>query len=243
MAEETTGIERTETGTIVDQTPPPEVLTPTTPPETGKTETTPPPDGKTLLTEGEKAKPEAKPDDKTAKTGAPEKYEDYKVPEGFELDPEVKTKADGLFKELGLSQDEAQKAVDFYQTLAKEAGEAPYKEYQEFKDNLRKEALEHPDLRGKIGPGQEVNVRIAKALDGLGDPKLVTDFKQFMDITGAGNSSAFIRVLDKLAQRVTEGTHVAGTGPSRAGQSAPNEAPPTVGGALWPKLPSSMDRR
>jgi hypothetical protein len=223
---------RTETGAIVDQgTSLPNTnqeITPETKPVAD-----PAADGKTLLTEGQKEPPKTE-----EKPGAPEKYEDYKVPEGYTLDPAVKTSADTLFKELGLDQASAQKAVDFYIKQTTESFQAPYKAYQEMTDGWRKDAESHPDLKGKLGHGQEINVRIAKALDGLNDPKLASDFKGLMDLTGAGNHPAFIRVINELAKGRTEGTHVSGNGPSKAGQSAPGTAPPSLGGAMWPTLPS-----
>ena len=199
--------------------------------------------GKTLLTEGAK-EPEKKAEE-TSKDGekkpeagkAPEKYEDYKLPEGFKLDADTKTKADALFKGLGLDQAGAQSLVDFYGEQLKAVATAPVDAYKAVTDGWAKESMDHPDLRGKLGPGQEVNVRIAKALDSLGDPKLASDFKQLMDLTGAGNNQAFIRVIDKFAQKVTEGTHVAGNGPSKTGQSASGtEAKPTAAAAMWPNL-------
>lgn len=243
MAEATTttdsaGVTRTADGQIADgQTTKTDQgsSTPSTNQDTTK------PDGKTLLTE--QAKPDAaKPD--TAKTdgskGAPESYEDYKVPDGYTLDPVVKTEADTLFKGLGLNQEQAQSLVDFYTSKTTEAFQAPFKAYQEMTDGWRKDAEAHPDLRGKLGPGQEVNVRIAKALDSLGDPKLASDFREAMDLTGAGNHPAFIRVIDKWAQKVTEGTHVAGKGPSELGQSQTGtKSTPSAAGAIWPGLPSA----
>jgi hypothetical protein len=205
-----------------DQTPP----SPT--PETAT-------DGKTLLTET--AKPDDKAKDSAAKPGAPDAYAEYKVPDGYTLDPAIKTEADAIFKGMGLSQEQAQSLVDFYTSKTTEAFNAPFKAYQDMTADWRKEASDHPDLRGKLGPGQEVNVRISKALDTLGDPKLVSDFKQLMDLTGAGNNQAFIRVIDRFAQKVTEGTHVAGRGPSRAGQSEPGRAErPSAAEAIWPSL-------
>ncbi len=227
--------ERTAEGTIVDQSPTaqpvesPPTTTPATPTEPKA------PDGKTLLTEGA---PPKEPEKEPAK-GAPEKYEEYKVPEGYSLDPEVKTQADSIFKGLGLNQEQAQSLVDFYTKQTSDAFQAPFKAYQEMTDSWRQESENHPDLSGKLGPGKEVSVRIAKALDGLGDPKLASDFRAQMDLTGAGNHHAFIRVLDRFAQRLTEGTHVAGRGPSQAGQSRPGEAPPGAAAAMWPNLPSS----
>ncbi len=233
------GVARTTDGTIVDQSP---TSQPAAQPATTTQEPTSSPkteaEGKTLLTEGEK-KEETKTSEKKEAGKAPEKYEDYRVPEGFTLDADVKTEADKIFKGLGLSQDQAQSLVDFYTKQTSDAFQAPFKAYQDMTNGWRQESESHPDLSGKLGPGKEVSVRIAKALDGIGDPKLASDFRQLMDLTGAGNHQAFIRVLDSFAKRLTEGTHVAGRGPSRAGQSEPGREAPGAAAAMWPNLPSS----
>ena len=236
---DTSGIARTTDGTIVDQGTPPSSET-----QTSSTETTPSPktepssDGKTVLnTKAEEPKKE-----EPAK-GAPDKYEDYKVPDGFTLDPEVKTKADALFKGMGLNQGQAQSLVDMYRELTTEAFQAPFKAYQDMTADWLKQSQDHPDLRGKLGPGQDVNVRIGKLLDGVPDTKLASDFREAMDLTGVGNHPAFIRMLDHFAKQLTEGTHVAGNGPSPGGQSRPGAASqPTAAQAMWPSLPSSGSR-
>jgi hypothetical protein len=227
---DTAGVTRTAEGQISDgQTTQVDQSPSSTTPETTES-------GKTLLTEDKSPeKAEVK-----AVEGAPEKYSDYKLPDGVTLSPEVKTEADNLFKGLGLSQDAAQSLVDFYGKQISELSSAPAKAYQEMTDGWRKDSESHPDLRGKLGPGQEINVRISKALDGLGDPKLASDFKAAMDLTGVGNHPAFIRVISRLAEKVTEGTHVAGNGPSKEGQSQSGRtAPPSAAAAMWPTLPSS----
>jgi hypothetical protein len=140
---------------------------------------------------------------------------------------------------MNLTGAQAQSLVDFYGDQLKAVAEAPAKAYQAVTDGWRTAAESHPDLRGKLGPGQEVNVRISKALDSLGDPKLASDFRELMDLTGTGNNQAFIRVIDKFAQKITEGTHVAGNGPTKDSQSAPGARPPSAAAAIWPGLPSS----
>src|SRR5262245_66464568 len=97
---------RTETGEIKDQTP----ATTETPKETTPTET---------------PKQEAKPDDKTSSllnkdrekdtpSGAPEKYEAFKVPEGHEINEDTAKEVGALFKELNLTQGQGQKLVDYW---------------------------------------------------------------------------------------------------------------------------------
>jgi hypothetical protein len=197
-------------------------------------------DGKSVL--NQKAEGEVKKEE--AKTGAPEKYEDFKVPDGVKLDPAAIAKVAPIFKELGLSQEGAQKLVDTYRELSAEAAAAPYKAYQDTVAGWLKESQDHPDLRGKLGPGQEVNVRIAKLLDGVPDAKLASDFREAMDITGVGNHPAFIRLMDHFAKQLTEGTHVAGNGPSEGGQRRPGDsAKPGAAAAMWPSLPSATSGR
>lgn len=233
------GVARTPEGAIADLSPSSQTTTPEM-----KTETKPAESGTTLLTKTEgETKVEDKTKTETKSDGAPEKYADYKVPEGFELSADLKAKVDPVFKELGLSQENAQKLVDTYSELTKEASQAPLKAWADTVKAWGEESANHPDLRGKLGPGKEINVTIGKALDSIGDATLASEFRQLMDLTGAGNHPAFIRVIHALAARVTEGTHVTGNGPSPAGQSKPGMPPPSAAAAMWPTLPSSQTRQ
>ena len=105
------------------------------------------------------------------------------------------------------------------------------------------DAESHPDLRGKLGAGKEVNVRIGALLNSLPDQQLASDFRELMDITGAGNHPAFIRAIDHWAKQLSEGTHVSGKGPSPGGQSEPGKASPSAAAAIWPGLKSSSNPR
>lgn len=61
----------------------------------------------------DKGKSDAKAESEES-TGAPEKYEDFDLPEGFTLTGERLEEVTGLFRELNLSQANAQKLVDYY---------------------------------------------------------------------------------------------------------------------------------
>lgn len=238
MADEQTttdssGIARTATGEIAPATTQ-ETSSQTTTQETGST----------LLTQEGKTKPAAtetkEEGEKKEPAKAPESYAEFKVPEGYKIEGELKTEIDTLFKKHSLPQEAAQELIDFYVKQTQSAFQEPFDAYQKMTDGWREEAMNHPDLKGKLGPGMEVNVRIGKALAGLPDQKLASDFRALMDLTGAGNHPAFIRVIDHFAKMVTEGTHVAGNGPSTHGQSAGGTtAKPTAAQAMYPTLPSS----
>lgn len=180
---------------------------------------------------------------------APEKYEAWKVPEGYELDPEVKTEAEPLFKELGLSQDAAQKLVDLYSKHSiksleehnKSASDWWAKRQQDWREELKRDPQvgKLVGSNGNFGPDSAVVQTVNRALDGLQNPKLVSDFKEAMDLTGAGNNPAFVKVLYALASKVTEGTSYAANGnPVR-----PNAGRPTPGAAMYPNLRSEAELR
>ena len=218
------GVQRTETGEIesqVGKTEETKSTTPETKVET-KIEPTTKEDDKSLLNK----------EDKTP-TGAPEKYEDFQVPEGFVLDEAIAKEAGELFKGLNVSQEGAQKLVDFYIAKTQEAADAPIKFWSE------KQAKWQADMKADKEIGSRlplVKQTISKAIDGLGDPKLAAEFREAMDYTGAGNNVAFAKVFFKLAEMVTEGTHVAAGGPSKLGQKPPGTGPTDAAHAMYPHL-------
>lgn len=136
-----------------------------------------------------------------------------------------------MFRGLNLSQDQAQTLVDFYTAKTQEAYQQRFKLYQELRDTWRDEVKADPEIGGKL---DVVRTTVAKAIDSLGDPKLAADFRQAMDFTGAGDNPAFIKAFYRLAQKVTEGSHVAGKGPSPV--AAPG-TPMSAAQRMYPNLP------
>jgi hypothetical protein len=172
--------------------------------------------------------------------GAPEKYGDWKLPEGYQLDTGVSETASGLFKELNLTQDQAQKLVDFYSEHAIKSSKETLDAWTATRKEWRDGIAADPQLgkltgsNGNFGPDSALVVTVNRALDGLQNPKLVSDFKDAMELTGAGDNPAFVKVLYALASKVTEGTTYAKGEPSKAAN-----ARPTAGAALYPNLPAS----
>jgi hypothetical protein len=229
----------TETPTTPTQTPPTEAL--------GNSPEARNPDGSLkesapVQETKPETKPEAKPaeDEKSdAKPGAPETYAEFKAPEGYTLDEATVAKATPIFKELGLSQDQAQKLVDFYGDLSREAAEEPFKAYEATRNGWRDEVIKDATLgNGKDGLKPEVQARIQKAIDIL-PPADATALREALTLTGAGDHPAFIRAFNALADRLTEGSPVTGRGPSPHGQSASGQGRPTAAQALYPNLPSA----
>jgi hypothetical protein len=174
--------------------------------------------------------------------GAPEKYADFTVPDGWEMDKEVRAEAEKLFRDFNLPQSAAQALVDFYAAKSIQAQNAPVEFYATMRQGWRESAMSHPELQGKLGAGGEVLTTISRGLDAIasatGDRQLIADFKEAMDMTGAGDHPAFIRVMYSLAKRATESGHVRGNGPSAAGQARPGSAR-SAAQLMYPDLPSS----
>src|SRR6266403_806691 len=170
-----------------------------------------------------------------APAGAPEAYSDFTLPEGVKLEGETLKSATDLFKALNLPQDGAQRLVDFHLGQIRAATEASSKAY----DDMRAAWQTAAKADSEIGPHMaKIKENVGRLYDAIGDAKLVSEFKSIMDLTGAGDNPAFIKVLNKLSSFVTEGRHVIGAQPSKFGQTAPGTGErPSTAHALYPNNP------
>ena len=220
------------TETIVRPPPTPEGKPPTTTPSTetkGETdgkEATPPrqADDRSLISKGDSPQ------------GAPEKYENFNVPEGFVIAEDVAPRINALFKEGNLSQSYAQKLIDFYVKETKEAQERPGNFYKEMRKNWVEEINKDADIGGSKLNGAMASIsRLIGSTGEVGEA-----FKDAMDYTGAGDHPAVAKFLYALAKKLTEGGPVRGSGPSTEGMRQPG-APerPSAAQAMYPNLPSN----
>lgn len=221
------GPERTPDGTIKDQSPGPETtpkvdasLTPppsSTPKDSSSTEKVPPKDGEPVL------------------TGAPEKYVDFKLPDGFTADKEMMGAAGELFKKMNISQDGAQQLVDLYAKNLQAAQEAPFKAYIDMKQGWTDEV--NTKYGKDIAEGGKHFTAVGGLLEKLGDAE--KPFREAMDVTGVGSHPAFVAAFIKLAEMLGSGTHVKGNGPSPLGQSPGAQQQRSLAQSMYPHLPSS----
>lgn len=198
---------------------------------TGSTQSTDP-TKQTLLNKdqpGEKSESEKKLETKAA-PGAPEKYEFKGLPEGLEVPEEVTS----MFKEQGLSNDGAQKLVDFYVKKSQEAAQAPFEYWRKMNEDWIGKIQADPEYKGDM---KNVVSSISKFIDSANDPALVKDFREAMDLTGAGNHPAFVKFMFRLSQQLNEGTYVKPGGASPFGRGEGTTGRPTPAKALFPGLP------
>lgn len=138
--------------------------------------------------------------DKTAEgdNSPPEAYADFTVPDGMQLDETALSEAAPIFKELGLTQEQAQKVVDLH---AKQIQASELKTIETFNQLTTEWRTAAENDKEYGGDKFDENVKIAqKAVDKFGNPKL----KQLMTDHGIGNHPEMIRFMVKVGHTLKE---------------------------------------
>lgn len=148
---------------------------------------------------------------------ATEEYGEFNLPEGFEaLDEALIAEATPLFKESGLSQEQAQKYIDLYAKTIQGQIETRSQAFTDL-NNANIEAIKsHPELGG-VKLDESLN-HVAKGIDTLMGNK-AGDFRAFLDQTGSGNHPLMFELLAKVGKSVSEDGYITG-GKSDKKQSA-----------------------
>lgn len=146
---------------------------------------------------GEKEKPK-EPEKKDEKPVVPEKYE-FKAPEGVEqLDPQALAVFEPIAKELGLSQEQAQKLVDIYPQIQQQQAEAWSKQVTDWGDQVKADKEIGGDkFTANVGQAQ-------KTLDQFGTPAL----REYLEQSGLGNHPELVRIFAKVGKAMTEDSMV-----------------------------------
>lgn len=157
-------------------------------------------EGETSTTEDE-----GKTEGAEAKAEVPDAYE-LTPPEGFDtLDADTVAAATPVFKELGLSNDQAQKLIPVAGEFAKKIVAQRDEQLMGTILDQRKEWLETAKADPEIG-GANWDATLgsaAKALDQLGFPK-GSDLRVSLDESGYGNHPELIRLLSKVGKAIGE---------------------------------------
>lgn len=152
-----------------------------------------------------------------AKPVIPEKYE-FKVPEGMKLDPLMAEGYTPLFKELGLTQDQAQKLIDKNFELGPKMLEAANKQVA---DEIAKETADWAKTaradKEYGGANFEKNMVIAnQALAAFATPEL----RQVLVESGYANHPELVRLFWKIGQKLGEDTPPPATPPGTPTKTA-----------------------
>lgn len=128
----------------------------------------------------------------------PDTYADFTLPEGMELDETVLAEATPMFKELGLTQDQSQKVVDFYAKQVQASSQTQIDNFNQLMSDWRDQSKNDGEFGGDKF---EENVKIARsAVDKYGTPEL----QQLLTEHGVGNHPEVVRFMVRVGQTLQE---------------------------------------
>lgn len=173
--------------------------------------------------EHDKTKP-ADPNDPANKVPEDGKYA-LTMPDGVELDAELADALGPEFKELGLTNAQAQKLVDKYIGIQQARAAAQSEGFAQIIDGWAATAKKDPEIGGDKW---DVSVQAAqRAVNRLGTPAL----KEYLNASGGGNHPELIRFMAKAGAMIQEDNPASG-GAGGAGKPAeaaytlfPSDAP------------------
>ena len=172
--------------------------------ETESTSTPPVTEGATAETTDETKAAEGegdKPDDKAAE-GPPEKYE-FTAPEGVQLDETALAAFEPVAREMGLTQEQANKLVELQAGIVQRQAEAHAAQREAWKTEVKSDK--------EIGGDQYApSVKAAQiALSKFGTPEL----RAALDASGLGNHPEVVRVFARIGKASADGKVLKGDPP------------------------------
>jgi hypothetical protein len=149
----------------------------------------------------------------------PLKVEDLKLPEGFEMVPELGNKFVEVVNNAELSpQERANALLALHSETIQAAEETRSKAWDDMQTEWKDAVKADPDVGGaKMQPAL---TNIGKLINEFGDGEL----KGVFDLTGAGNNVHMIKFLDKIANVLTEGNFFKAGVPSSGNNSVEAKA-------------------
>lgn len=150
----------------------------------------------------------------------PEAYEAFSLPEGYALDGERLETTQTLFKEVGLSQDKAQKLIDAFVRVDGENRES----VKALVEQQRAQQVEQwgVDAKQQLGDKYDETIGLAKtAVQAINDPEVTKAF----DELGWGNHPAMVRAFAFFG-KIGRDSSTDGLGGSTAG-------PRSIADRLW----------
>lgn len=139
-------------------------------------------------------------------------YADFTLPEGFELDAGILDKASPVFKEMGLSKDQAQKFIDLHAEHLQASQQKQTESFEQLKQGWAEAAKNDPEIGGEHFNENVAHARAA--LTKFGSPELTTLLNDF----GVGNNPEVIKFMAKVGRLTAEDT------PGNGSATAPSKS-------------------
>lgn len=144
-----------------------------------------------------------------AKVGAPEKYGDFKLPDGVKLEAADVTELQAYAKTHNLTQEQAQALVDRTVKTRTDTETAVIAKQQEAVKQLATDWKTQTQADKEIG-GDNLTASLAtavKARDAFGSPELI----RILNDSGMGNHPEVVRFFAKVGKAMSEDKFVQGT--------------------------------
>lgn len=136
---------------------------------------------------------------KEEKPSVPDKYE-FTLPEGVALKETLVEEASPIFKELNLTQEQAQKLVNLQVKHEQDAYKAQVEAWETTTQNWRKAAESDPEYGGAKFKDSLAVAR--RALTEFGTKEL----REALDLTGTGNHPEILRFFYRIGKAISEDT-------------------------------------
>lgn len=138
----------------------------------------------------------------------PDTYADFALPDGVTVDESLLAKATPIFRELGLTQEQAQKLVDLQAEQVQASSQSQVDAFNQLMTDWREKSINDKEFGGDKF---EENIKVAKsAIDKFGTPEL----KQLLEEHGVGNHPEVIRFMVKVGKLTAEDVPGAGDNPT-----------------------------
>lgn len=144
--------------------------------------------------------------DKGKLEGAPDEYEDFKVPDGTELSEDQLSAVKETAKELNLTQEAAQKLVEREAAVRTEESESQLQLWRDQNNEWKESSRKDKEFGGE--KFDESVIAAKAALKKFGNSEL----SQVLDDYGMGNNPEVIRFLVKVGNAMKEDTMHNGVG-------------------------------
>jgi|TARA_R110002095_G_C4251583_1_gene240164 hypothetical protein len=171
--------------------------------------------GGSLLTDADKKATDDKDADgedaDSSNDDVPDEYADFTLPEGMTLDPDLLAEAGPVFKDLGLTQDQAQKLIDLQSKKAEADVQKQMTDFNQMIDDWKDQSQNDKEFGGDKF---DESVAVAReAIDKFGTPAL----KDLLSEHGVGNHPEVIRFMVKVGQLTREKNIDGGMNPAAGG--------------------------
>ncbi len=145
---------------------------------------------------------------------SPESYTDFTLPEGVQLDESGLTEFKSFAKEQDLTQEQAQKVLEFGGQKLKERLEAPFKVWTETQRKWQAEVKADPEIGGTKFE-QSIKDAAQVFVPGEGNPFVgsaeeAQALREALNVTGAGNNPALVKFFVKIGRLLAEPGPISG---------------------------------